>query len=207
MTALPMDKRQRPSAARMLAFLLLVLVIAAQLVGALVLKQDLWGEDGMVMDTRTAAWSAGRQYGSEVENGLAILNQFEPHQVSYLRSRGNPIEFIPCTKGRRGYTSIPEGVVHVCEQYRYHSAEVAVVLSHEIVHLERHDPDIRQKNIPSFTASSAIPRSRKHIGRALRPSGDFGPSTIQCGTCWVPTGFWMYCAGSGRRPLPSWSSH
>ena len=131
MTALPMDKRQRPSAARMLAFLLLVLVIAAQLVGALVLKQDHWGEDGMVIDTRTAAWSAGRQDGSEVENGLAILNKFEPHQVSYLRSRGNPIEFIPCTKGRRGYTSIPEGVVHVCEQYRHHSAEVAVVLSHE----------------------------------------------------------------------------
>jgi hypothetical protein len=47
----------------MLAFLLLVLVIAAQLVGALVLKQDLWGEDGMVMDTRTGAWSAGRQMG------------------------------------------------------------------------------------------------------------------------------------------------
>jgi hypothetical protein len=60
MTALPMDKRQRPSAAGMLAFLLLVLVIAAQLVGALVLKQDHWAEDGMVMDTRTAAWSAGR---------------------------------------------------------------------------------------------------------------------------------------------------
>lgn len=48
------------------------------------------------------------RFARAVESGLAILNQFEPHQVSYLRSRGNPIEFMPCTKGRRGYTEEQE---------------------------------------------------------------------------------------------------
>ena len=111
MKAVPIDKRQPPSTIRMVVFYTIVAVVALQLPFACGLKYLNWGEDGRGLDPRSAAWSAGRQYGSEVEHGLAILNQFEPDQVAYLRSRGSPIEFIPCSKGRRGYTSNPEGVV------------------------------------------------------------------------------------------------
>ncbi len=140
-----MKQRQQPSTTKLLVLSVLFLAIVAQICGSYVLKSANWDEDGRVMDTRSRAWLTGRQYSEEVEGGLTLLNEYEPRQVAYLRSRGNPIEFIPCSKGRRGYTSNPEGVVHVCQQYRIDPAAVAVVLSHECVHLERHDPDTRPK--------------------------------------------------------------
>jgi hypothetical protein len=120
-----------------------IVVVVIQLLGVLILKHDHWGEDGLGMDVRSSTWSAGREYGRQVEVGLSILNQIESRQVAYLRSRGNPIEFISCDNGLRGYTSHADGVVHVCQQFLSDSAQIAAVLSHEIVHLERHDPDIR----------------------------------------------------------------
>lgn len=120
---------------------LLIAGVACQVPGVLLLKHHDWREDGLGFDLRSPTCSPRRQYSSEIESGLAILNRVEPSETAYLRSRGNPIEFLPCAYGRRGYTSFPQGVVHVCTQFRSEPAELAVIVSHEIVHLERHDPD------------------------------------------------------------------
>ena len=135
--------KEKLSAGRNVLLWLLIVGVSCQVPGVLILKHHDWHEDDLGFDLRSPAWLARRQYSSEVEGGLAILSQVEPSQVAYLRSRGNPIEFLPCAGGRRGYTSVPQGIVHVCNQFRSEPAELAVVLSHEIVHLERHDPDSR----------------------------------------------------------------
>ena len=143
MSSSPNARKHKLSAAGNVFLWGLIVWVATQVPGVLLLKHNDWREDGLGLDRRSAAWSSGRQYRSELEDGLAILNQIEPRQVAYLRSRGNPILFIPCANWRRGYTSNPEGVVHICQQYRSDPVEIAAVLSHEIVHLERHDPDTR----------------------------------------------------------------
>ena len=166
MNSSPDAQKHKLSAAGNVFLWGLIVWVATQVPGVLLLKHNDWREDGLGLDRRSAAWSSGRQYSSELEEGLGILNQIEPRQVAYLRSRGNPILFIPCANGRRGYTSNPEGVVHICQQYRSDPAEIAAVLSHEIVHLERRDPNTGPSEHSSCAASSATQRSRKRIGRS-----------------------------------------
>jgi hypothetical protein len=67
------------------------------------------------------------------------LGEADGSEVRYLRSRGNPIEFVAGVEGVMGDIT-PLGVIEVPNRFIGKPAEIAVVLSHEILHAERHDP-------------------------------------------------------------------
>jgi hypothetical protein len=127
-------KRARRDRVRIFAFLSAVLCVFP-----LFVKQEAWWEDGRGPNHRTAEWLPYRRYSNDIEEGLAILGKTNNADVQYLRSRGNPIHFIPGTSGRMGDTT-PEGVIELPIRLRDRPVEIAVVLSHEIFHAERHDP-------------------------------------------------------------------
>ncbi len=104
------------------------------------LKRDHWWEDAQGPNLRTAAWKSGSRYSKDVESALNILRQTDPEKVHYLRSRGNPVEFIVTGTGYLGHTT-PQGVIQIGQRFRRRPIETAVVLAHEITHAERHDPD------------------------------------------------------------------
>ncbi len=160
----------------------------------------------MGLDTRTAPWSAGRKYGSEVEHGLAILNQFEPGQVAYLRSCGTQLSLFRVVRDAENTPRILRVSSMSANSIATIQLKGPSCSRMKSTHWSGTIPIPVLENIPSCTASSVIPRTRKRIGRASRPLGDFGPSIIPCGTHWVGNGFWMYCAGSGQRRSPSWKS-
>jgi hypothetical protein len=102
-------------------------------------KKCYWWEDGRGPSVRTPAWQPQRTYGPDIEQALTILSTIDNGEVAYLRSRGNPIVFIPGRKGTMGSTTA-EGVIELPNLFQGKPPEIAVVLSHEIFHAERHDP-------------------------------------------------------------------
>jgi hypothetical protein len=102
-------------------------------------KKHNWWEDGRGPNLKTSAWQPYRRYSPDVEEALTILQGTDAAEVLYLRSRGNPIIFIPGVKRRAGDTT-PLGVIELPERFRDEPAAIAVILSHEIFHAERHDP-------------------------------------------------------------------
>jgi hypothetical protein len=111
------------------------------------IKKHNWWEDGRGPNLRTSAWKPYRRYSPDVEEALTILQGTDAPEVLYLRSRGNPIVFVPGVKGRAGDTT-PLGVIELPERFRDEPAVIAVILSHEIVHAERHDPIVVPSEYP-----------------------------------------------------------
>lgn len=102
-------------------------------------KQQNWWKDTAPMHQGTSTWQPYRQYSSDIEQGLSILATVEPEEVSYIRSRGYPIQFIQGFPGTMADTT-PSGVIEIPYRFQGQPAQLAVVLSHEIVHEQRHDP-------------------------------------------------------------------
>ena len=102
-------------------------------------KQQNWWVDSAPMHRGTSAWQPYRQYSSDVEQGLAILATEEPAEVNYFRSRGYPIVFVPGVPGKMAQTT-PLGVIQIPYRFEGQPAQLPVLLSHEIVHEQRHDP-------------------------------------------------------------------
>lgn len=102
-------------------------------------KQQNWWKDGAPMHRDTSAWHPYRQYSPDIEEGLSILSTVEPEEVSYFRSRGYPVIFVPGVPGTMAATT-PLGVIEIPYRFQGQPAQLAVVLSHEIVHEQRHDP-------------------------------------------------------------------
>lgn len=119
---------------KMVTFIVLVLSFLP-----LAIKGHNWWEDGRGPNRLTAAWKSGRLYTTDIESALAILETTDMAEVNYLRSRGNPIQFVPGSEGRMGDT-MPDGMIELPNRLQGYPAEIAVVLSHEILHAERHDP-------------------------------------------------------------------
>ena len=115
-----------------LIVLVLGLILAAP-------KQQNWWKDSAPVHQGTSAWHPFRQYSSDIERGLSILETVEPDEVSYIRSRGYPIAFIPGIPGTAADTT-PLGVIEIPYRFQNQPPQLAVVLSHEIVHEQRHDP-------------------------------------------------------------------
>lgn len=101
-------------------------------------KRNSW-EDKEGPHTGEAAWHPYCQYTPDVERGLSILGTVDPSQVSYLRSRGFPVVFVQGRYGRMADTT-PQGVIEIPARFKNEPAQVAVLLAHEIVHEQRHDP-------------------------------------------------------------------
>ena len=110
-------------------------------------KQQHWWEDGQAVHKGTAAWHPYRQYSPDVEQGLGILASTDPTGVSYFRSRGYPIIFVPGVQDRMADTTA-DGVIEIPYRFQNQPAQLAVVLSHEIVHEQRHDPFTRAREYP-----------------------------------------------------------
>ncbi len=102
-------------------------------------KQQNWWKDSAPVHQGTSAWHPFRQYSPDIERGLSILETVEPDEVSYIRSRGYPITFIPGIPGTMADTT-PFGVIEIPYRFQNQPPQLAVVLSHEIVHEQRHDP-------------------------------------------------------------------
>jgi hypothetical protein len=111
------------------------------------IKEHNWWEDGHGPYPRTSAWIPHRRYSPDVEQALTILQCVERDQVLYLRSRGNPINFVPGSRGRRGATT-ERGEIELPERFRGNPTAIAVILSHEIFHLQRHDPIVVPREYP-----------------------------------------------------------
>jgi hypothetical protein len=62
-------------------------------------KRHNWWEDGRGANIRTSAWQPYRFYRADIQEALTILNDADPFEVSYLRSRGNPVVFVSGVKG------------------------------------------------------------------------------------------------------------
>jgi hypothetical protein len=111
------------------------------------IKKHNWWEDGRGPYLRTSAWIPHRRYSPDVEEALTILQGVDAAEVLYLRSRGNPIIFVPGVQGRAGDTT-PLGVIELPERFRGKPTAIAVILSHEIFHAERHDPIVVPREYP-----------------------------------------------------------
>jgi hypothetical protein len=111
------------------------------------IKKHNWWEDGRGPNLRTSAWIPRRRYSPDVEEALTILQGVDAAEVLYIRSRGNPIIFVPGVQGRAGDTT-PLGVIELPERFRGKPTAIAVILSHEIFHAERHDPIVVPREYP-----------------------------------------------------------
>jgi hypothetical protein len=80
-------------------------------------KKQNWWEDGKGPYLRTSDWIPHRRYSADVEQALTILQCVDRAEVLYLRSRGNPIIFVPGVQGRAGDTT-PLGVIELPERFR-----------------------------------------------------------------------------------------
>lgn len=59
------------------------------------IKQKSWWVDGRAPNHQTADWRPDQRYSADVESALTLLAAVEPAEVRYLRSRGNPMSFLP----------------------------------------------------------------------------------------------------------------
>ena len=118
--------------------LLTAIFLIALLIPSCIKKHYAW-EDSEAPHRGTAAWQPYRQYSPDIEQGLSILASTEPAEVSYFRSRGFPVAFIPGVQPRLADTT-RLGVIEIPQLFEGHPAQLAVLLSHEIVHEQRHDP-------------------------------------------------------------------
>jgi hypothetical protein len=126
------------------AFCVIVLFLSF-LTGSI--KEHNWWEDGKGPYLRTSDWVPYRRYSADVEQALTILQCVERDEVLYLRSRGNPIIFVPGSRWREGDTT-ERGVIELPERVRGKPTAIAVILSHEIFHLQRHDPIVVPREYP-----------------------------------------------------------
>ena len=129
---------------KLLAFIVCVLSFAP-----LCIKNYYKWEDSQAPHIGTAAWHPYRLYSPDVEAGLSILASADPAEVSYLRSRGFPVTFVPRLPGRLADTTA-QGVIEIPQRFEGQPAQVAVVLSHEIVHEQRHDPFVTPPEYPRW---------------------------------------------------------
>jgi hypothetical protein len=111
------------------------------------IKEHNWWEDRQGPHLRTSAWIPYRRYSPDVEEALTILQCVDRVEVLYLRSRGNPIRFVPGIRGRAGATT-QLGEIELPERFRGKPTAIAVILSHEIFHLQRHDPVVVPREFP-----------------------------------------------------------
>jgi hypothetical protein len=105
-------------------------------------KQQNWWVDGQAMHRITADWQPDRHYSPDLEEALSILGRMEPDEVLYIRSRGYPVSFVPGSPDRKADTTA-SGVIEIPYKFQGHPAELAVLLSHEIVHEMHHDPFLK----------------------------------------------------------------
>jgi hypothetical protein len=111
------------------------------------IKEHNWWEDGKGPYPRTSDWISHRRYSPDVEEALTILQCVDRAEVLYLRSRGNPIRFVPGSRWREGATT-QLGGIELPERFRGNPPAIAVILSHEIFHLQRHDPIVVPREYP-----------------------------------------------------------
>ena len=126
---------------------LLSLIVLVCLLAPVSIKQHNAWEDGEVVHQGTAAWHPHRQYSPDVEAGLSILASVDTAEVTYFRSRGYPVSFITGISGKTGDTT-RFGVIEIPRRFEGQPAQLAVVLSHEIVHEQRHDPFVTPTEYP-----------------------------------------------------------
>lgn len=117
-------------------------IVAICLLAPACIKRYNWRVDGEALRQQTAAWKPNQRYRPDVEQGLSILASTEPAEVNYLRQRGFPVVFVPGVPGRLGDTTA-QGVIELPERFAKRPAQIAVVLSHELIHEQRHDPFTR----------------------------------------------------------------
>jgi hypothetical protein len=110
-------------------------------------KKENWWEDGKGPYLRTSDWIPHRRYSADVEQALTILQSVDRAEVLYLRSRGNPIIFVPGSRWRLGDTT-ERGEIELPERFHGNPTAIAVILSHEIFHLQRHDPIVVPREYP-----------------------------------------------------------
>ncbi len=127
---------------KLLSFIVLICLLAP-----VSIKQHNAWEDSEVVHQGTAAWHPHRLYSPDVEAGLSVLASVDPAEVSYFRSRGYPVSFIPGVPGKTGDTT-RLGVIEIPRRFEGQPAQLAVVLSHEIVHEQRHDPFVTPTEYP-----------------------------------------------------------
>ena len=126
---------KRPSGnTKLLAFIVFVLCLAPACI-----KHYNWWEDSQAPHQGTAAWHPYRQYSADLEEALSLLSSTDPAEVTYFRSRGFPVTFTPGMSGRKADTT-GLGVIEIPQHFAGQPAQLAVLLSHEIVHEQRHDP-------------------------------------------------------------------
>ena len=107
-----------------------------------------WPEDDGPPLRMTAEWIPGRQYPPEIEQALQLLARSDPSKVTYLRSYGVPIHALTpremavsgCPAGSLGCTRKANSSVNVNALALGQSPALAAILSHEIAHVQTHDP-------------------------------------------------------------------
>jgi hypothetical protein len=127
---------------KLLAFIVGILSFAP-----LCIKNHYKWEDSQGPHGGTEAWHPHRQYSADVEEGLSILASTEPEEATYFHTRGYPIVFLPDLQGRMADTTTL-GVIEIPRRFQGQPAQIAVVLSHEIVHEQRHDPFVTVPEYP-----------------------------------------------------------
>ena len=108
-----------------------------------------WHEDNGPRVHRTGDWLPGRIYTPQVEGALRLLQGSDPSKVFYVRTRGVPIYVLTpaemaasgCPAGSLGCTRKANSSINVLSRAIHQPEALAVVLSHEITHVETHDPD------------------------------------------------------------------
>ena len=167
---------------KLLAFIVCVLVLAPSCI-----KHHNWWEDSQEPHQGTAAWHPYRQYTADIEAALSILTSTDPAEVSYFRSRGFPVVFVPGMSGRKADTT-GSGVIEIPQHFAAQPAQLAVLLSHEIVHEQRHDPFATPTEYPLGGVSCGMGRRKSLTTRICGSPSSSGPGITRCG---------MFSAGNG----------
>ncbi len=117
-------------------------------IATLTAQYNSWSRDFLPPLSRTTAWQPHRRYPPSVEAALLLLLAVRPEQVVFLRERGIPILFMPpkamseagCSAGDIACTVYATSSIDVPDNSVLPARELAVALSHEIFHVQHHDP-------------------------------------------------------------------
>ena len=160
----------------------------------------------MGLDTRSVHGLLGDSMAVKVEHGLAILDQFEPGQVAYLRSCGNPMSLFRAVRDAEATPRI---------------LRVSSTSANSIATIQLKLPSCSRMKSPIGAARSRYPPDRTFLpvpllrlyrgtGSALAELQDrletLAGAPFRMGRAGLANGFWMSCVGSGQRRSPSWKS-
>lgn len=107
-----------------------------------------WREDAGPPLRMTPEWVPGRRYSAEIESALQLLSVSDPSKVAYLRSYGVPIHVLTpaemavsgCPAGSLGCTRKANSSINVNALAIGQDRALASILSHELTHVQIHDP-------------------------------------------------------------------